>query len=173
VHLILHRPHVTHHHLALLRRQLAAFHERLHVSQLLSHLLQLLLELLDLSALRSRRGGRFFRESSARSVVAAELSRTERALPKLEELEPLVRARLADLRSQLTADTGLGRLALGSLLGEDRLAVHADGRIKGTAFLQPETLCAPRRSPGRIAVVVARARFEPVSEAMGGRAPAR
>jgi len=52
-----------------------------------------------------------------REKVAGELARTEWALPTLEELEPLVRARLADLRSQLAADTGLGRLALGSRSG--------------------------------------------------------
>ena len=70
-------------------------------------------------------------------------------------------ARLRDLRETLTAD--VGGMALGALLGEDRLRIYADGRIEGTATLRPETLWAPRTASGPIAPVVAGAGFEPAT----------
>ncbi len=83
-----------------------------------------------------------------REKIAGELAQAGRALPTLEELEPVVRARLRDLRAALTADVGLGRLSLGALLGEDRLRVYRDGRIEGTATLRPEMLWPPKANPG-------------------------
>jgi transposase len=116
-------------------------------------------ELPDLAAMKAK-----LRElRDEREKVAVELARTARALPTLQELEPLVRARLRDLRATLTADTGLGRLALGALLGEDRLRIYRDGRIEGTATLRPETLWAPRTASEPIAPVVAGAGFEPAT----------
>ena len=121
--------------------------------------LDLAIELGDMDAVKAK-----LRDlRSERERVAGELARTERALPTIKELEPLVRARLRDLRASLTADTGLGRLALGALLGQDRLRIYKDGRIEGTATLRPETLWAPREASEPIAPVVAGAGFEPAT----------
>lgn len=53
-----------------------------------------------------------------------------------------MRAKLVRFREALLAHVGRGRLALGSLLGDQRLRVLADGRIEGTATLAPGG-CAP------------------------------
>ena len=122
-------------------------------------MLDLAAELGDLEAAKAK-----LRElRQERERLAADLARTERALPTIAELEPLVRAKLRDLKATLRADVGLGHLTLGGLLGEDRLRVYADGRIEGTATLRPGTLSAPRRTSGPIDSVVAGAGFEPAT----------
>lgn len=81
-----------------------------------------------------------------REKVAGELARTERALPSLADLEPVVRARLSNLRALLAAETGVGRAAFGSLLGEERLALYADGRLEERRGFGPSRRrCGPRR----------------------------
>jgi hypothetical protein len=80
-------------------------------------------------------------------------------LPKAEDLIPRLREKLRDISAALKADVGLGRMALGSLLGESRLRVYADGRIEGLATLEPETIAAPRRTPEPRQSVVAGGRF--------------
>ena len=55
------------------------------------------------------------------------------------------------------------RLALGGLLGDQRLRIYQDGRIEGSAILAPETLQAPRRTPKPADSVVAGARYARVS----------
>ncbi len=121
--------------------------------------LDMAVELPDLAVVKTK-----MRElRTEREKVVGELARAGRVLPTLEELEPLVRARLRDLRATLTADVGLGRMALGALLGEDRLRIYRDGRIEGTATLRPEMLWAPREASEPIDPVVAGAGFEPAT----------
>jgi hypothetical protein len=78
-----------------------------------------------------------------------------------ERFVTLVREKLARLCEALLADVGRGRLALGSLLGRERLCIQADGRIEATAT--PGRLSAPRSPSERIAQVVAGAGFEPAT----------
>jgi len=73
---------------------------------------------------------------------------------------PRVSEKLREIAATLRADVALGRLALGGLLGDERLRVYRDGRIEGVAVLRPETLAAPGRTPtGRRDRVVAGVRF--------------
>ena len=74
-----------------------------------------------------------------------ELAAVKIELPTIEELMPRLREKLQELESTIMADVPLGRLALGGLLGEDRLRIYADGRIEGTATLAPEALHPPKR----------------------------
>lgn len=55
---------------------------------------------------------------------------------------------LRNVEATIRADVALGRLALGGLLGENRVRVYADGRIEGLATLSAELLAAPERAPG-------------------------
>ena len=48
-----------------------------------------------------------------------------------------LRAKVEDMEAILTRDVAQGRLALGALLDGDRLRVHRDGRIEGSAILAP------------------------------------
>ncbi len=77
-----------------------------------------------------------------------------------EELLPRLREKLSDLEATLKADVAMGRLALGGLLGDQRLRVYRDGRIEGVATLRPEMLWAPKRTPGPTDSVVAGARSD-------------
>ena len=61
---------------------------------------------------------------------------------------PRLREKLRAIEATLRADAALSRLALRTLLGDRRIRVYRDGRIEGLATLAPETLTAPRRSPG-------------------------
>jgi hypothetical protein len=61
---------------------------------------------------------------------------------------PRVRALLRNVEASIRSDVALGRLALGGLLGENRVRVYGDGRIEGLATLSSETLAAPRVDPG-------------------------
>jgi hypothetical protein len=67
-------------------------------------------------------------------------------LPTVEDLMPRVREKLQEIEATLKSDIALGRLALGGLLGDQRLRVYQDGRIEGAAILAPEMLRAPRRT---------------------------
>ncbi|MCH7643345.1 MAG: hypothetical protein IH974_00795 [Myxococcales bacterium] len=69
-------------------------------------------------------------------------------------MSPL-REKLCDLEKTLKADIVLGRLALGGLLGDERLRVYRDGRIEGALMLRPEMLRVPKRTPGPTDCVVA------------------
>ena len=82
-------------------------------------------------------------------------------LPTIEDLMPRLREKLREIESTIKADVPLGRLALGGLLGEDRLRVYQDGRIEGAAILSPEMLAAPRRTSEPRDSVVAGEGFEP------------
>jgi chromosome segregation ATPase len=62
--------------------------------------------------------------------LTRELARSSATLPSVEELRPLLREKLADLRATLGASPQ-GRMALGALLDGERLIVHPDGRIEG------------------------------------------
>jgi hypothetical protein len=53
----------------------------------------------------------------------------------------------------------MSRLALGGLLGDQRLKIYRDGRSEGVATLSPETLHAPGRTLRRADSVVAGARY--------------
>jgi hypothetical protein len=44
---------------------------------------------------------------------------------------------MQELESVLSRDVAQGRLALGALLGGERLRVYSDGRIEGSAILRP------------------------------------
>ncbi|MBW2668070.1 MAG: hypothetical protein JRE13_17405 [Deltaproteobacteria bacterium] len=68
-----------------------------------------------------------------------------------------------DIETTLTAGIVGGRLALGGLLGNERLRVYQDGRIEGMALLEPEDTAAPRRTSGPGVSVVAGAGFEPTT----------
>jgi hypothetical protein len=49
----------------------------------------------------------------------------------------------------LRTDAALGRLAIGGLIGEDRIRVYADGRFEGLATLRPEMqIAAPGDASG-------------------------
>jgi hypothetical protein len=72
---------------------------------------------------------------------------------------PAVREKLRDLEATLKADVATSRLALGGLLGDQRLKVYRDGQIEGVATLSPETLQAPRRTLEPADSVVAGARY--------------
>ena len=80
-------------------------------------------------------------------------------LPKAEDLIPRLREKLRDISAALKAAPPLGRMALGSLLGDSRLRVYADGRIEGLATLNPETVAAPRRTSEPRQSVVAGGRY--------------
>ncbi len=69
-------------------------------------------------------------------------------------MSPL-REKLCDLEKTLKADIVPGRLALGGLLGDERLRVYRDGRIEGALMLRPEMLRVPKRTPGPTDCVVA------------------
>ena len=71
----------------------------------------------------------------------------------------MAKQKLRDINAALKADVGLGRMALGSLLGDSRLRVHADGRIDGLATPDPETVAAPRRASEPRPSVVAGGRY--------------
>jgi len=64
----------------------------------------------------------------------------------MEELEPLVCARLRNVRATLKGEGGARPARARS--GEDRLRVYRDGWIEGTATLRPETAVAPEGEPG-------------------------
>jgi hypothetical protein len=83
-----------------------------------------------------------------RSRVAREYEQARTHLPTVEELMPRVRAMLRNVEAMMRSDVALGRLALGGLLGENRVRIYPDGRIEGLATLSPETLAAPEVSPG-------------------------
>jgi hypothetical protein len=94
-----------------------------------------------------------------RSRLSADRVCTAGRIPTIEEFMPMVKAKLADLRTTLERDVAQSRMALGALLGEDRLRIYADGRIEGAAMLEPEMkLPAPSGSskPGDTVVAGAR-----------------
>jgi DNA invertase Pin-like site-specific DNA recombinase len=103
-----------------------------------------------LRELRDERGG-----------VARELASMRIDLPTVEDLMPRVREKLRDLEATLKADVARGRLALGGLLGDERLRVYQDGRIEGSAILAPEMLRAPRMTSRPADRDVAGGGFEP------------
>jgi hypothetical protein len=96
-----------------------------------------------------------------RARVAGELASVRIDLPSIEDLLPRVREKLRELEATLMADVAQGRLALGGLLGGQRLRVYRDGRIEGSAILAPEMLRAPRTSSGPADRDVAGEGFEP------------
>ncbi len=133
-----------------LRRKIAAAEPR-RLEETLAQLdtkiaraLDLAIELGDLAEAKERLGA--LRVERAR--VAREYEQTRTTLPTVEELMPRVRALLRNVEATIRADVALGRLALGGLLGENRVRVYADGRIEGLATLSPELLAAPERAPG-------------------------
>jgi hypothetical protein len=77
---------------------------------------------------------------------------------------PRLREKLRDLEKTLKADVALGRLALGGLLGDERLRVYRDGRIEGALMLRPEMLRAPKRTPGPTDSVVAGGCYDTVCD---------
>jgi hypothetical protein len=107
---------------------------------------------LKLRALRTER------EHLARNLASARMD-----LPTVEELMPLPREKLADLRATLQADLPQGRLTLGALLGDRRIRVYRDGRIDGEALLAPETIPAAKRTSRPGVSVVAGGRYARVS----------
>lgn len=107
------------------------------------------LDLADRARGPQRREGEKLRGLRAeRERAAGELARARTKLPTAEELMPRLREKLRAIEATLRADAALSRLALGTLLGDRRIRVYRDGRIEGLATLAPETLTAPRRSPG-------------------------
>ena len=121
--------------------------------------LDLAIELGEMDAAKER-----LRElRSERDRVADEYANARTSLPTIEQLLPAVRAHLQDIESTLRTDTPGARLALGALLGDERLRIHADGRIEGTATLAPELFAAPGKAQGRRDSVVAGAGFEPAT----------
>jgi hypothetical protein len=96
-----------------------------------------------------------------REVLVRELGASRIQIPSVEELMPRLREKLRDLEKTLKADIALGRLALGGLLGGERLRVYRDGRIEGALTVSPEMLHAPKRTLGRADCVVAGEGFEP------------
>jgi len=81
-----------------------------------------------------------------RDRVAGELAQVSMDLPSAESLIPRLRENLRDISAALKADPTLGRMALGSLLGDSRLRVYADGRIEGLATLDPRNSRGPEVS---------------------------
>jgi len=77
---------------------------------------------------------------------ALDLETVSMDLPAVEELMPRLRAKLQEFESTIMADVPLGRLALGGLIGDDRLRIYADGRIEGAVTLAPEALHPPKRA---------------------------
>jgi len=119
--------------------------------------LDLAIEMGDLDAAKKRlKTLRDERAQLARELVASRIR-----IPSVEELMPRVCEKLRDLEATLKADIGMGRLALGGLLGDQRLRVYRDGRIEGVLTLRPEMLHAPKRTLGRADSVVAGEGFEP------------
>ena len=94
-----------------------------------------------------------------RADLVRELGSSRIQIPSTDELLPRLREKLRDLGATLKADIALGRLALGGLLGDQRLQVFRDGRIEGALTLRPEMLHAPKRTLGRADSVVAGGRF--------------
>jgi hypothetical protein len=133
-----------------LRRKIAAAEPRRleeSLAQLdakIARALDLAIELGDLAEAKERLGA--LRDE--RASVALEYERSQGTLPTVEDLMPRVRELLRNVEAAIRADVSLGRLALGGLLGENRVRVYADGRIEGLAKLSPETLAAPRVAPG-------------------------
>ena len=66
------------------------------------------------------------------------------------------------LDATLKADVAKGRLALGGLLGGERLRIYKDGRIEGSAILAPEMLRTPKRTSEPADSVVAGGRYDTV-----------
>jgi hypothetical protein len=96
-----------------------------------------------------------------REGLVRELGASRIQIPSVEELMPRLREKLRDLEATLRADVAMGRLAIGGLLGDQRLRVYRDGRIEGALMLRPEMLRAPKRTPGPTDCVVAGEGFEP------------
>ena len=97
-----------------------------------------------------------------REGVARQLAQAHTDLPTVEELMPSLRERLQNIEKTLQADLAQGRLALGALLGDQRLRVHRDGAIEGAVRIQPEEKLPVPRSLSRPAVrMVAGEGFEP------------
>jgi site-specific DNA recombinase len=119
--------------------------------------LDLAIELGDLAAAKDRLGSL----RTERVRVARDLAQARTNLPTLEELMPVVRAKLEEIEQTLLADVAQGRMALGALLGDRRLRVYEDGRIEGVAVLEPEMLAAPKRTSEPRVSVVAGGGFEP------------
>jgi hypothetical protein len=90
-----------------------------------------------------------------RERLVRELGASRIQIPSTDELLPRLREKLRDLEVTLKADVALGRLAIGGLLGDQRLRVYRDGRIEGALTLRPEMLHAPKRTLGRADSVVA------------------
>jgi hypothetical protein len=90
-----------------------------------------------------------------REGIAREIASVRIDLPPVEDLMPAVREKLRDLETTLKADIAMSRLALGGLLGDQRLKIYRDGRSEGVATLSPETLHAPGRTLRRADSVVA------------------
>ena len=90
-----------------------------------------------------------------REVLVRDLGASRIQIPLAEELLPRLREKLRELEKTLKADVALGRLAIGGLLGDQRLRVYRDGRIEGALMLRPEMLRAPKRTPGPTDCVVA------------------
>jgi hypothetical protein len=106
--------------------------------------------------------------------VTGELGRLRIDFPTTDELMPRLREKLREIEATLKADVARGRLALGGLLGNQRLRVYKDGRIEGSATLSPEMITAPRRTSEPRARVVAGGALRPVlaaraAHAAGGR----
>ena len=116
----------------------------------------------DLGAIKDRlRSLRAEREG-----VVRELAQSRFSLPTADELMPRLREKLDELETTLRSDVARGRLALGGLLGGERLRVYADGRIEGFAHLTPEMVAAPRRTPEPRQSVVAGVGFEPTTSGL-------
>jgi len=98
----------------------------------LNHILNLVIDLGDSGAKDRLRTLRTERER-----VAQELSQLRIEFPAADELMPRLREKLHELEATLKADVARGRLALGGLLGNQRLRVYKDGRIEGSATLSP------------------------------------
>jgi DNA invertase Pin-like site-specific DNA recombinase len=95
-----------------------------------------------------------------RSRASADRARTAGRIPTIDELMPVVKAKLADLRTTLERDVAQSRMVLGALLGEDRLRIYSDGRIEGAAMLEAEMkLPASSRSSKPGDTVVAGGRY--------------
>ena len=67
---------------------------------------------------------------------------------------PRPREMLRSIETTTRSDVALGRLAIGGLLGENRVRVYADARIEGLATLIPQMqLAAPEKAPGAARLV--------------------
>jgi len=104
-----------------------------------------------------------------RERVAGELSQLRIEFPSTDELMPRLREKLREIEVTLKADVARGRLALGGLLGNQRLRVYKDGRIEGSATLSPETIAAPKRASEPRVRVVAGGRFGTCTPGLGTR----